>query len=234
MTNATRPMENGLSGDTSASALDFAEVMTTRLCHDLAGMLGTVMGALELAGGDPALSGEAMSVAHEGAQQLANRLRLLRVAWGGADADEIRGERSVGLDALVQLAAGLPKGRRVTVRLDGLAADRAFTQASVRVLLNVLLLGVESLHGAGTVSLAGGPDGDVMVMIEGPRAAWPPGLAGMLANPAVALKQALAESEHRHVQGPLTALVALRARIGVTMLLGATSEVAPPLLISLD
>jgi len=74
----------------------------------------------------------------------------------------------------------------------------------------------------------------VMVAIQGPRAAWPLGFGAMLANPAMALQQATAADAPRHIQASLTALVAARAGITVSMLLGPHAEQAPPLLITLD
>jgi histidine phosphotransferase ChpT len=231
--HAAGSMENGSPGGTSAAELHFAEIMATRLCHDMAGMLGTVLGALELSDSDPSMRAEALPVAYDGARQLASRLRMLRVAWGGADSAENQGERSVGLDAFLDLATGLPQSRRVKVRLDGLEAGRHFTPSAVRVLLNILMLGFESLHGAGVLSMSGGRDGGVVVVIEGPRAAWPAGLVAMLANPAAALAQATALDGHRHMLATFTALIARRAGIDVTMLMGAVAEQAPPLLIDL-
>jgi histidine phosphotransferase ChpT len=227
-------MENGSRDDTSAPALQFAEIMATRLCHDMAGMLGTVMGALELSESDLAMRDEALPVAYDGARQLGSRLRLLRVAWGGADPGESPGDASIGMDAFLDLASGLPQSRRVAVRLDDLAAGCQFTPRAVRVLLNILILGVECLHGAGVLSMSGGRDGDILVMIDGPRAAWPTGFVAMLANPAAAMAQATGPDAHRRMQAPLTALVARQAGIDVKMLLGADTDKAPPLLIDLD
>ncbi len=219
-----------VSSETGArEALNLAEKMATRLCHDLAGMLGTVSNAMEMAAGDPAMAAEALELAQDGARQLGGRLRLLRAAWGGSDAVA---ERSIGMSELRDLAAGLPVGRRVTILLDNIPQSRSFTPQAAQLLLNLLLLAVESLHGAGVASLSGGETGEVVVSIDGPRAAWPSDLAMLLADPREAAPAA-ARAE-RLQQSLLVALMAERAGLRVDMLLSAQTEQAPPLLVSLD
>jgi histidine phosphotransferase ChpT len=203
--------------------------MATRLCHDLAGMLGTVSNAMELAAGDPAMAAEALELAQDGARQLGRRLRLLRAAWGGSDA---MAERSIGIQELRDLASGLPVGRRVTLLLDNIPPTRSFTPQAAQLLLNLLLLAVESLHGTGVASLSGGERGEVVVSIDGPRAAWPADLAMLLADP-LAASPALAQAE-RLPQSLLVALMAERAGLRVDMLLSAETEQAPPLLVSME
>jgi histidine phosphotransferase ChpT len=210
-------------------SLNLAQAMATRLCHDLAGMLGTLMGALELAGGDAEMMAEALPVAGDAALQLARRMRLLRFAWGGGTE-----EVAIGMAQLRELAAGLPSGRRMAVALDDLHPDRIFPVPVARLLLNLLLLGVECLQRDGVVAMEGGQDGAVMITIAGRRAAWPPGFAGQLASADLA-RSALREADGgRHMQAPLTALIAHGAGIRVSMLMAPQQEQAPPLLIALD
>jgi histidine phosphotransferase ChpT len=213
----------------TGEALSLAEKMATRLCHDLAGMLGTVSNAMEMAASDPAMAAEALELARDGARQLGTRLRLLRTAWGGSDP---MAERSIGMQDLRDLASGLPVGRRVTLLLDNIPDSRSFTPQAAQLLLNLLLMAVESLHGAGVASLSGGESGDVVVSIDGPRAAWPADLAMLLANPAAASPAAL--QADRLQQSLLVALMAERAGLRVDMLLAAQTEQAPPLLVTLE
>ena len=99
-----------------------------------------------------------------------------------------------------------------------------------RLLLNVLMLGVESLPGGGTLACARQPDGDIVIRITGPRAAWPDGLASCLTDPAAAARML---QDPRSVQAPLTALLASRPGPRLTMLFSAgVADPAPPLLIS--
>lgn len=179
--------------------LSLAEALATRLCHDLSGVLGALGGALELAG-DPDQVDEALPFAQEAAETLIRRLRLFRAAWGPAADAMTMGE-------VCDIATGLPLTRRVRVELGAIGRDRRFRPASARLLLNLLMLGVESLGGEGTLHLAEAPGGDVILRITGPRAAWPTGFATQLADRSAA-HLAIDAASPRDLQGPLTALLA--------------------------
>lgn len=204
-------------------ALALAETLAERLCHDLAGMVGTLMGAVELATDDPSMRDEALPMASEAAVMLGHRLRLMRAAWGSV------GFSMDGRD-LVALAAGLPSGRRVRVVLDGVQPGRRFTASTARLLLNLLILAVEALGGEGTVSLSGGQEGSLALSIDGPRAAWPSSLADQIADPAMAL-QASTSCQPRQLQAPLTALIAQSGQDRILLLPGAGRHDAALLMI---
>jgi histidine phosphotransferase ChpT len=194
-----------------------AESLCARLCHDMSGPLGTVTGALELASEDPDSAVESLQLAQEAAAQMVLRLRLSRAAWAGDCGP---------LDAagLADLATGLPP--RVNLEAGGLTGR--FAPKIARVLVNMLLLAVDALPRGGTISLSGAPDADVVLMVSGAHAAWPPGLSLALANPLDA-----ALDEPRAVQAPLAALLALEAGLRLSVLFagnGRTNAVAPLLL----
>ncbi len=202
-----------------ALALALASALCARLCHDLSSPLGSLMGALEVAAESPEAVAEVLPLASETAAEMGQRLRLLRAAWGGADG-------AMDAAALAALASGLP--RRVQVAVDGLAPG-AFAAPVARVLLNLLLLGAEALPRGGTVMLSGAPDADVLVMVDGPGAAWPPGLTAALAGPA-------APGSPRMVQAPLLAMLARAAGLRLSLLMpgGPSGFGPPPLLLSPD
>ena len=193
--------------------LRLASVLCARLCHDLSGSLGTVLGTIELAreSRGPATQDaldEALALAGESAATLGGLLRLLRAAWGADPAP-------LPLDEFRALAAWMP-ARRATADLSRLAGP-AFDPAFGQVALNLLLLGGESLPGGGTVTLAG--DGDaLLVTIEGPRAAWPERLAAMIAEPETAWA---ALDNARTAQAPLAVLLARAAGISLKPLMAA-------------
>ena len=60
--------------------LRLAEILCARFCHDFSGVLGSLMGAIELARDEPQANAEALSVGADAALVLAKRLRLLRAA----------------------------------------------------------------------------------------------------------------------------------------------------------
>ena len=222
-----------------------AELIAARICHDLSGPIGPMAGMLELAREDPEAAGEALALVTETAAALIARIRLLRAAWGG-DCGALDVE---AIGALV--ASGLGR-KRVTIDLSGLArsgdlsglartgdlsgpartghGQPPLAPATARLLLNVLMLGTESLPGGGTLACAGELDGDILITITGPRAAWPAGLAACLADPGAAGPML---QDPRSLQVPLIALLASRPGPRLSLLFGAAAgETAPPLLIS--
>ena len=201
--------------------LRLAELLAARLCHEVSGPAGTLVGAVDIARTEPGSAAEALDIAADAAAGLAARLRLLRAAWAGA-------AEALDIAALRALCAGLP--RHVRVDLEGLAADHRFPAASAKVLLNVLLLAAESLPKGGVVVLGeAGPDA-TLVVARGQDAAWPPGFAAWMADPAPAWR-AIGTAAPRRLQGPLTALLAHDAGARMSFALAADAEAAPPLLL---
>jgi hypothetical protein len=211
---------------TSASALLVVELAVARLCHDFSGLIGTLDGALESLGeaGAAAEDDEALRLAREAAAELGLRLRLWRGAWTGMN-------EAMTIPDLFALLRALPAARRVRLTAAGMPEDVAFALEDARVILNVLILAVESAGGGGGVLLAGQPDGDLAVILEGKTAAWPAGLAVWLADDAAAIA---ACDQPRTIQGPLTALVARASGATLSPLLATGPGGGPaPLLIRL-
>jgi histidine phosphotransferase ChpT len=203
-------------------SLSLAELLCSRLCHDLSGLLGSLIGVLEIAREEQADS-ETLAVAEDTAVELTQRLKLLRAAWG-------RDSEPTDLAELRMFADSLFANRRLRLDLIGMAEDAAFASGVGRLLLNVLLLAAESLPGGGTVALSGSPADNVLVTIAGPRAAWPAGFVACLTDETGSWDDAITA---RHLQAPLTALIARRHgfRLSMLMAVGA-GDALPPLLLS--
>ncbi len=200
------------------TVLRLAELLAARLCHDLSGPLGTLAGTIELAGEDPALAGEALTLASASAAALAARLRLVRAAWSGDHAPMRCGQ-------IETLLAGLPPSRRLRIDLSGIDPEPEFPPAAARLLINALMLGAESLPAGGVLSGHGSPAGEVILTLAGPGAAWPPGFAACLVDPEQAWA---ALSGPRALQMPLTALIAHAAGLRARLLLGGPVTAGPP------
>ena len=142
----------------------------------------------------------------------------ISAAWGGQP-------EPLDLPRLTALAQGLT-GHRVGLDVSGLPATTVFPAAVGRLVLNLLLLAAESLPQGGVLRLDGGSV-DVVARLNGPSAAWPAGLIGML-DDAAAAWQALADP--RTVQAPLTALLVRHLGLRLTVLLPSGPPTpAPPL-----
>lgn len=209
------------------AALHMAELLCARLCHDLSGPLGALIGVLELAREEQPDS-ETLALAEDTAVELGQRLKLLRAAWG-QDGDEMDTIRLHGF------ADCLSSSRRVRLDLTGLVPGSAFPPPAARVILNLVLLAAESLPGGGTVALSGSSADSILVTIAGPRAAWPAGFATWLHDELAAWEAMVADP--RRLQAPLTALLARSLGLRLSMLMPAgpvgDAEVSPPLLLSL-
>jgi len=203
-------------------SLSLAELLCSRLCHDLSGLLGSLIGVLEIAREEQADS-ETLAVAEDTAIELTQRLKLLRAAWG-------QDSEPTDLAELRMFADGLFANRRLRLDLTGMAEDVAFPPGVGRLLLNVLLLAAESLPSGGIVALSGSPSDKVLVTIAGPRAAWPPRFGACLIDEPDAWEGAITA---RHLQAPLTALIARHHGFRLSMLMSVgAGDVLPPLLLS--
>ncbi len=206
-------------------SLRLAELFSARLCHDLAGPIGTLLGVLEILREEQPANDE-VALAEEAAVDVAERLKLLRAAWG-RNADELDASR------LKALMAGVADKRKVRLEVDGLRSDVVFAPEVARVVLNMVLLAVESLPGGGVVALSGDSGNRVLLTISGVRAAWPSGLASWLVDEPAAWEAIGAGA--RNLQGPLTALLVRDHGFRLSMLLpvgaGGQAEASPPLLL---
>jgi histidine phosphotransferase ChpT len=216
-----------LSGSERSAGLRLAEFVAARLCHDLSGPVGTLIGALELMVEENDATAEAARVAEEAALVLKRRMRLLRAAWA-------EGTGEMGLEELLTLAEGMPGARRVQIDTSALKPEAVFAGPAARLLLNVLMLGAESLPAGGRLVLIGSPTQEIAVLLEGARAGWPPMLVQCLVDEAGAWS---ALTSARAVQAPLTALIARYSGLGLSFMLpGGPSDgentPPPPLLLS--
>lgn len=125
-----------------------AELVCARLCHDLSGLLGGLVGTLELVT-EASEDAEAAAIATATAAALAQRLRLLRAAWGGQP-------EPLDLPQLAALAQGLA-ARRVGLDLSGLPATTVFPPPVGRLVLNLLLLAATRCRGAARCASTAAP-----------------------------------------------------------------------------
>lgn len=210
-----------------SDAFRLAELLCAHVCHELAGPIGALVGALEFVREQQPDSEEA-GLAEEAANDVAQRLKLLRAAWS-------RTTEELDVPGLASFAAGLMATRKLQVVLGGLDHSLVFPPNAARVVLNLLLLGAESMPGGGTMTLSSTARGGILVAIKGRRACWPSGLASWLTDEASAWDALV--SGTRHVQGALTALLAREHGLRLSMMMpagaGADADGCPPLLLDL-
>lgn len=193
-------------------SLRLAELVAARLCHDISGALGTVANALELAVDDPGSAAEALAVASDASGELGLRLRVLRACF-------VSSGESLAIGDLLVLARGLPAARRMQIDGSAVTPDRPFRPLAVRLMLNLFALAAESLPSGGRLAVAGHPGRDIVLAIEGPRAAWPAGLSGWLSDEQAAWRAAC---DARTLTGPLVVLIAREQGMRLSFLLPVT------------
>lgn len=195
--------------------LRLAEAMAERICHDLAGLSGTLLALSDLAAGGGA-DAETLADLLTTSREMARRLDVLRRVYAGG------GER-LAIAQLATLIAEAGLMRRATLDLDGVPQAATVPAAQARILLGVLLLGVEACRPTGTVVVAQQADGAVLVMLHGPGAAWPPALTA-------ALSQGGAQASPSAVLARVVVATAHDSGVGLDLLLAGAPAimVAPP------
>jgi histidine phosphotransferase ChpT len=142
------------------AGLILAQDLCARLCHDLAGPLGIIAGAVDMMGDDP----EAAELAQDAATTLRGRLQLWRAAVGAATGP------MTAVDAATLLDGNL-SGGRAAVELAAMPGD-AFPAPVAQILLVGAMLGGEALPRGGIVRLLPRGKG-FAVQPEGRVVAWP-------------------------------------------------------------
>lgn len=144
------------------------ELLFARLCHDLIGPISAINNGVELVRdyGDE-MQGEALALIGESATKASQLLQFYRVAFGSARAVdgsgiEIEEGRQRTLDAL--------SSERVTIQWPDKEAegDGEASRLAAKLILNLVLLGVEILPGAGEVcvEIKRGNPGQVQVTAQ--------------------------------------------------------------------
>jgi histidine phosphotransferase ChpT len=171
------------------------ELLTARLCHDLAGPIAAIgNGAEMLADDDPDFAGEAVRLVADSALRAASRLRFYRFAYGfGGDGATAGGAPS-------ELAAGF--FAVTTTACDYAASVRLLPLPWQKLACNLLLVAADGLVRGGTLAVNADARGLVLDAV-GEAAALTPELlmATSLTIPTAALTP-------RNVQAYFTALLA--------------------------
>ena len=132
----------------SDSDLELAQLLCTRLCHDLAGPIGAVAAGVELIGDDPAMAdAETIGLIGDSSSAASRKLKFLRAAMGFSQ--NTNGDLKGLLDGYIAAISG-PSGRiEVTWPSHGALekASHAFGPNWAPALLNLCLLALEAQPG---------------------------------------------------------------------------------------
>jgi histidine phosphotransferase ChpT len=139
--------------------LSVMELLCARLCHDLIGPIAAVNNGVELIRdyGDE-MQGEALGLVGESATKASRLLQFYRLAFGSARGADGGG---IGIEEARQRALDALSSERITIHWPdkelgpekASAGDGEVSRLAVKFILNLVLLGVEILPGAGEVEV---------------------------------------------------------------------------------
>lgn len=219
----TEGVAPSLDPDSVGIDMRLAQLLCSRLCHDLAGSSGAIHNGIELmgdgAGADPA----ALSLVAASAAHLNNRLAFYRVAFGLGG-----GERTMTLDDARTLARDGITSQRVELDWRIEPGDEAETMRSVsidgvRLALVLVLIGADALPRGGTLRVRYSHTAEgvaIGVTAKGSRA----GLAGSLLA-AMDLEAAASSLTPRTVHGYFAVALARRLGAGVDVRRNGADEI---------
>ena len=149
----------------SDSAVEFASLLCSRLCHDLLSPVGAMSNGLELLADedDPDMRARVMELLADSARVSSDRLKFFRLAFGAAggfgeslDTGEVR----TAVEGLVR------SNPRVT--LGWLVELPQIPKVAAKILLNLAMIGFEALVRGGRLDV-GVEGGEVVIRAEGTR-----------------------------------------------------------------
>ena len=183
-----------------AVPLRVAELLCSRLCHDLISPTAALSNGLELLAEDSdGMAGEITQLLSFSAGQAAGWLMFYRVAYGlGGDSAD-----ALTLSDAAALIRGIVEEHKVV--LDLAEGDTALGRGAAKALLNAALVGLETLPNRGRLSLAleNGDGVRIRVVAHGDGVAMRPEVRAALTPGAE-----IAELTARTVQGWFTAWLA--------------------------
>lgn len=144
-------------------------MMCARICHDLVSPVGALGTAIEVLD-DPAnaeMHDDAMDLVKKSAKQASAKLQFLRLAFGaGGSAPGV-----IGLDMLKTLVGGVYGDAKAEIEWG--AGTDSLSKGSARVLLNLVMLGIQAVPRGGKVHVSvTKQDGETELKLTcvGPRA----------------------------------------------------------------
>jgi histidine phosphotransferase ChpT len=148
--------------------LRVAELLASRLCHDLVSPVGAVNNGLELMAEDldPEMLQDALALADKSAKQASSTVQFFRLAYGQAGR-----QVDMGPAELKRLAEGYLTSQKAELAWDADALVLNGPEGGGKLLLNLIALAVETLQRGGTIRVEAAGDGQsVRVAGEGTNA----------------------------------------------------------------
>ncbi|MBX9882110.1 MAG: histidine phosphotransferase [Sphingomonas sp.] len=164
------------------SAVEFASLLCSRLCHDLLSPVGALNNGLELLAdeNDPEMRQRCLDLLSESARASANKLKFFRLAFGAA------GGFGETIDAREARAAieGL-FGDNHRVKIGWLVEAGVLPKPAIKVMLNLALIAGDALVRGGQLDIGAELQGETIEIVvrgDGPRIVLDPELRNALTD----------------------------------------------------
>lgn len=164
----------------TASSLDLASLLCSRLCHDMLSPVGALSNGLELLveEKDPEMRQRCFELLEQSAKASADKLKFFRLAFGAAggfgDSVPVNEARAL-IDALA--------GSNGRVAVNWMFGVDSLAKPAVKTLLNLALIGLDSLVRGGTLDIGAEVHGqaiEIVVRAAGQRVAFDPAVGQAL------------------------------------------------------
>lgn len=151
------------------SAVDFASLLCSRLCHDLLSPVGALNNGLELLADetDPEMRARCMDLLAESARTSAAKLKFFRLAFGAAGGF---GEAIATREAR-EAIEGL-FGEKARLQIGWLVEEEKLPKGAVKVLCNMAMIAGDALVRGGQLDIGAEEDGgavEIVIRASGPR-----------------------------------------------------------------
>lgn len=152
------------------SAVDFASLLCSRLCHDLLSPVGALNNGLELLADehDPDMRARCLELLGESARASANKLKFFRLAFGAAGGF---GETVDTREARTAIEGLFAENKRL--ELGWMVDDPMLPKVAIKVLMNLSLIAGDALVRGGQLDVGGETHDDgtieIVVRAAGPR-----------------------------------------------------------------
>ena len=162
------------------SAVEFASLLCSRLCHDLVGPVGALFNGVELLAdeNDPDMRARCLELLSDSARQTTNKLKFFRLAFGAAGGF---GEHVDTREAQAALEGLFGAERRIV--LEWQVGATSLPKNAVKLLLNLAMIAGDAMLRGGRLQIAAERAGgglDMAVRAEGPRILVDPELTAAL------------------------------------------------------
>jgi histidine phosphotransferase ChpT len=175
-----------MSGEIILSDLDLAALLCSRVCHDVISPVGAITNGLELleVEDDESMREMAMDLVKKSAKQASAKLQFCRIAFGAAgSAGSLIDMGEAGDVARAFVGEETVKLEWLKVKLEWLAPRENRPKTEVKLVLNMMLLGIAGIPRGGKVSV-GVEDGGFVVRAEGDQARIPEKIAEVISGGA--------------------------------------------------